>query len=166
MKICIVGPSGAGKSTIAGELARKFNVATYEFDDIYWDLSGAEFVKNSDESMAAAIDMIIEKESWFVEGAYDRRMYPLLVECSLILKVEVSFGLRTIRLIKRFIRSSMTGKRPRETLWNTIHLVKFSYSFDKRLSEFLSGDAALSRKVVSVHDTSSCIRAMRAASLC
>ncbi|CAB3965019.1 Shikimate kinase [Burkholderia cenocepacia] len=36
MKVCIVGPSGAGKSTIAMQLARKFNVATHEFDHVYW----------------------------------------------------------------------------------------------------------------------------------
>ncbi|UVE68491.1 (d)CMP kinase [Burkholderia pyrrocinia] len=161
MKVCIVGPSGAGKSTIAMELGRKFNITTYEFDNVYWDMSGAEFVKNSDESMADAIKRIIEQENWFVEGAYDKRMYPLLVECSLILRVDVSLGVRVLRLVKRFIRSTMTGKLPKETFSNTVDLIKFSYRFDKRLSKFLSGDRALSTKVVSVHDTSSCIKAMR-----
>ena len=166
MKVCIVGPSGAGKTTIAGELARKFSIATYEFDDVYWDTSGAEFVKNSDQSMADAIERIIEQGNWLVEGAYDKRMYPLLAECSLILRVDVSFGLRVMRLIRRFVRSTMTGKRPRETFWNTVDLIKFSFRFDRRLSEFLSADVMLSRKVASVRDTSSCIEAMRAAGLC
>ncbi|MGY6240509.1 (d)CMP kinase [Burkholderia ambifaria] len=166
MKVCIVGPSGAGKSTIAVQLARKFNVATHEFDHVYWDMTAAEFVKNSDESMAQAIGNILEQESWFVEGAYDKRMYPLLVECSLILRVEVSFRVRAIRLIKRFIHSTMTGKLPKETFRNTIGLIKFSYHFDQRLSKFLSGDVTLSRKVVSVRDASSCIEAMRANGLC
>ena len=166
MKVCIVGPSGAGKSTIAVELARTFGISTYEFDNIYWDTSGAEFVKNTDEWMAQAIEKIIEQDNWFVEGAYDKRMYRLLVECSLILRVEVSFGVRAIRLIKRFIHSTMTGKLPRETFRSTVDLIKFSYRFDKRLSRFLSGDSALMRKVVSVHDTSSSIEAIRATGLC
>ena len=134
--------------------------------NVYWDMSGTEFVKNSDASMAAAIEKIIEQESWFVEGAYDKRMYPLLIECSLILRLEVSFSVRTIRLIKRFLHSTMTGKLPKETFRNTIDLIKFSYHFDQRLSKFLSGDVALSRKVVSVRDASSCIEAMRANGLC
>ncbi|MEN8513398.1 AAA family ATPase [Burkholderia sp. RS02] len=166
MKVCIIGPSGAGKSTIAVELARKFSVTTYEFDNVYWDMSGTEFVKNSDASMAATIEKIIEQDNWFVEGAYDKRMYPLLAECSLILRVEVAFSVRAIRLIKRFVGSTMTGKLPKETFRNTVDLIKFSYRFDKRLSEFLSRDAVLSRKVVSVHDTSSCIKAIDAATLC
>ena len=69
------------------QLARKFNVVTHEFDHVYWDMSGTEFVKNSDASMAAAIEKIIEQESWFVEGAYDKRMYPLLVAVFIDLEV-------------------------------------------------------------------------------
>ncbi|MGN7980936.1 AAA family ATPase [Burkholderia sp. 22313] len=166
MKVCIVGASGAGKTTIAGELARRFNTDAYEFDNVYWDRSGAEYVKNSDRAMADAIATIIVEASWFVEGAYDKRMYPLLAECSLILRVEVPFRVRAIRLIKRFIWSTVTGKLPRETFRNTVDLIKFSYRFDRRLSDFLSADVMLSRKVASVRDTSSCIDAMRTAGLC
>ena len=166
MRVCIVGPSGAGKTTIAAELARRFNIAAYEFDNVYWDRSGAEYVKNSDQMMADAIARIIVEANWFVEGAYDKRMYPLLAECSLILRVEVPFGVRAIRLIKRFVRATATGKLPRETFWNTVDLIKFSFRFDRRLSEFLSENVMLSKKVASVRDTSSCIEAIRAAGLC
>ncbi|MPV56245.1 AAA family ATPase [Burkholderia sp. HI2761] len=166
MKVCIVGPSGAGKTTIAVELARKFDIATYEFDNVYWDMSSTEYVKNSEQSMADAIEKIIEQDHWLVEGAYDKRMYPLLAECSLILKVEVPFRVRAIRLIKRFIEATVTGKLPRETFRNTIELIKFSFRFDGRLGEFLSADVMLSTKVVSVHDTSSSLAAIRIAGLC
>ncbi len=84
----------------------------------------------------------------------------------MILRLEVSFSVRTIRLIKRFLHSTMTGKLPKETFRNTIDLIKFSYHFDQSLSKFLSEDMALSRKVVSVRDASSCIEAMRANGLC
>ncbi|HHL4079126.1 MULTISPECIES: AAA family ATPase [Burkholderia] len=166
MKICIVGPSGAGKTTIAAELARKFDIATYEFDDVYWDTSGTEYVKNSEQSMGEAVEKIIEQGRWLVEGAYDKRMYPLLADCLLILRVEVPFGVRAIRLIKRFVSSTVTGKLPKETFRNTVELIRFSLRFDKRLSDFLSADAVLSAKVVSVRDTSSSIEAIRMAGLC
>ncbi|WP_254610220.1 hypothetical protein [Burkholderia cenocepacia] len=93
--------------------------------------------------MAQAIEKILERDRWFVEGAYDKRMYPLLVECSVILRGEVSFSVRAIRLIKRFIHSTMTGKLPKETCRNNIDLIKFSCHFDRRLSKFLCGDVAL-----------------------
>ncbi|WP_426575364.1 AAA family ATPase (plasmid) [Xenorhabdus stockiae] len=161
MKICIIGPSGAGKSTILKELADEFHVPVYEFDEIYWNLGGTKFVKNSEEFMDMHIDKIIKKIDWIVEGAYDKRMYRLLTECSLILKIEVPYWLRVIRLFKRLLVSKMIRKQPRETLWNTLHLIRFSYKYDEQLDSFLYKNTILSSKVVIVSDVLSCINAIR-----
>lgn len=91
MKICIVGPSGAGKTTITKKLADELKISTYGFDEIYWNISGTEFVKNSKETISQGIKEIILQDSWIVEGAYDKRLLPLLLECSLILKNGSSF---------------------------------------------------------------------------
>lgn len=136
MKICIVGPSGAGKTTITKKLAEELKISAHAFDEIYWNLSGTEFVKNSEETISFGIKQIILQDSWIVEGAYDKRLLPLLLECSLILKMEVPFYLRTIRLLQRYLKSVVTGKRPKETLKNTIELIQFSHRFDKRLENF------------------------------
>ncbi|MNZ10022.1 AAA family ATPase [Acinetobacter calcoaceticus] len=157
MKICIVGPSGAGKTTIAKKLAKELQISTHAFDEIYWNLSETEFVKNSEETISFGIKQIILQDSWIVEGAYDKRLLPLLLECSLILKMEVPFYLRTIRLLQRYLKSVVTCKRPKETLKNTIELIQFSHRFDKRLEKFLSSNTQLSRKVISVRDLSSAI---------
>ncbi|ARD29581.1 AAA family ATPase [Acinetobacter lactucae] len=157
MKICIVGPSGAGKTTIANKLAEQLKISTHPFDEIYWNISGTEFVKNSEETISQGIKEIILQDSWIVEGAYDKRLLPLLLESSLILKLEVPFYLRTRRLLQRYLKSVVTGKRPKETLKNTIELIQFSYSFEQRLENFLSSYSQLSRKVISIHDFSSAI---------
>ena len=47
MKICIIGPSGAGKTTVATQLAKELSLPVYEFDAIYWDMTGKEYRKNS-----------------------------------------------------------------------------------------------------------------------
>ncbi|WP_151963594.1 AAA family ATPase [Acinetobacter oleivorans] len=154
MKICIVGPSGAGKTTIAKNLAEELKIPIHAFDEIYWDLSGTEFVKNSEETISFGIKQIILQDSWIVEGAYDKRLLPLLLECSLILKMEVPLYLRTIRLIQRYLKSVVTGKRPKETLKNTIELIRFSYSFEQRLEKFLSSNKQLSIKVISFNNLS------------
>ncbi|MCG2575291.1 AAA family ATPase [Acinetobacter sp. ME22] len=154
MKICIVGPSGAGKSTISKKLAKIFEIEQYQFDEIYWDLSGDEFVKNSEDLIAKAIEDILKKEDWIVEGAYDKRMSPFFVDCSLILKMEVPFGLRSIRLIRRLLLSKVKRKKPKETLSNTIELIRFSYIFDKKLNLFLEQNM-FSKKVVKFRDLSS-----------
>ncbi|AZB90891.1 AAA family ATPase [Acinetobacter pittii] len=157
MKICIVGPSGAGKTTITKKLADELKISTYGFDEIYWNISGTEFVKNSEETISQGIKEIILQDSWIVEGAYDKRLLPLLLECSLILKMEVPFYLRTIRLLQRYLKSVATGKRPKETLKNTIELIRFSYSFDKRLEKFLSSNAQLSKKTIPFNNYSKAI---------
>ncbi len=125
MKICIVGPSGAGKTTITKKLADELKISTYGFDEIYWNISGTEFVKNSKETISQGIKEIILQDSWIVEGAYDKRLLPLLLECSLILKMEVPFYLRTIRLLQRYLKSIVTRKKPKETLKNTLELIQF-----------------------------------------
>ena len=157
MKICIVGPSGAGKTTIAKKLADELKISTYGFDEIYWNISGTEFVKNSEETISSGTQEIALQDSWIVEGAYDKRLLPLLLECSLILKMEVPFYLRTIRLLQRYLKSVATGKRPKETLKNTIELIRFSYSFDKRLEKFLSSNAQLSKKTIPFNNYSKAI---------
>lgn len=161
VKICIVGPSGAGKSTVLSKLSKDLNISVYSFDEIYWNLHENEFLKNSDEYIASAIDDIIAKDSWIIEGAYDKRLYPFLEKSSLILKMEIPFYIRVFRLFKRYIISTVTKKKPRETLLNTLHLIRFSYTFDKRLSRFLLNDSILSTKVVVFKNYSSCINIIK-----
>ncbi|MGT2548951.1 AAA family ATPase [Acinetobacter geminorum] len=157
MKICIVGPSGAGKTTITKKLADELKISTYEFDEIYWNISGTEFVKNSEETISRGTQEIALQDSWIVEGAYDKRLLPLLLECSLILKMEVPFYLRIIRFLQRYLQSVVTGKKPKETLKNTIELIWFSHSFDKRLEKFLSSNAHLSKKTIPFNNFSKAI---------
>ena len=157
MKICIVGPSGAGKTTITKKLADELKISTYIFDEIYWNISGTEFVKNSEETISRGTQEIVLQDRWIVEGAYDKRLLPLLLECSLILKMEVPFYLRTIRLLQRYLQSVVTGKKPKETLKNTIELIWFSHNYDKRLEKFLSSNAQLSKKTIPFNNFSKAI---------
>ncbi|MEW7121754.1 hypothetical protein [Acinetobacter nosocomialis] len=69
--------------------------------------------------------------------------------------MDVPLYLRTIRLLQRYLKSVVKGKKLKETLKNTIELIQFTYNFDKRLEKFLSSNSQLSRKVISVRDFSS-----------
>ncbi|MCY1436818.1 hypothetical protein D9M71_529540 [compost metagenome] len=75
--------------------------------------------------------------------------------------MEVPLYLRTIRLLQRYLKSVVTGKRPKETLKNTIELIQFSHRFDKRLENFLSSNTQLSRKVISFNNFSKAINAIQ-----
>ncbi|MCG6642829.1 AAA family ATPase [Acinetobacter baumannii] len=157
MKICIVGPSGAGKTTLSHQLAKKLNISAYAFDEIYWNLNGTDFIKNSEEFISNGVKKISIQDRWIVEGAYDKRLLPLLLECSLILKMEVPFYLRTIRLLQRYLSSVVIDKEPKETLKNTLELIQFSHSFDKRLEKFLCSNAQLSKKTIPFNNFSKAI---------
>ncbi len=61
--------------------------------------------------------------------------------------MEVPFYLRTIRLLQRYLRSVVTGNELKETLKNTLELIQFSHSFDKRLEKFLCSNAQLSKRL-------------------
>ncbi|OKB64696.1 AAA family ATPase [Serratia marcescens] len=161
MKICILGPSGAGKSTISRALSDTLGIPNYEFDEVYWNLSGPVFVRNSGDIMAQKIKGILNEESWIVEGAYDQRMVKILNECDLILKVETRYRLRSFRLVKRYILSKLQGKQPTETIRNTIQLLNFSYHYEKKLRLFLKDNKEYMRKTVVVTDYPSCVDAIR-----
>ncbi|PHM72412.1 AAA family ATPase [Xenorhabdus sp. KJ12.1] len=156
MKICIIGPSGAGKTTIAAQLAKELSLSIYEFDTIYWDITGNEYRKNSKECIKSKIDMIVNTDEWIVEGAYDKHLYTFLLECSIIFRVNVPYYLRFARLIKRFLIAKITRKKPKETILNTFELLHFSRKYDQQLNDFLNLHKKLSSKVILIKDISSC----------
>ena len=115
---------------------------------------------NRQQFIAEAIEEILKKDEWIVEGAYDKRMSSFLVDCSLILQMDVPFGLRSIRLIRRLLLSKVKREKPKETLSNTVELIRFSYTFDKKLNLFLEQNM-FSNKVVKFRDLSSSLDAIK-----
>jgi hypothetical protein len=75
--------------------------------------------------------------------------------------MEVPFYLRTIRLLQRYLKSIVTRKKPKETLKNTLELIWFSHSFDKRLEKFLSSNAQLSKKTIPFNNFSKAINTIQ-----
>ncbi|SUC47177.1 topology modulation protein [Providencia stuartii] len=161
MKICIIGPSGAGKTTVATQLAKELSLPVYEFDAIYWDMTGNEYRKNSEEFIKPQIEMILSTDRWIIEGAYDKRLYPFLLECSIIFRMNVPYYLRAIRLANRFLISTIMRKKPKETLLNTVELLRFSKKYDQRLNEFLASHNALSSKVIPIKNISLCRKILK-----
>ncbi|WBM62285.1 AAA family ATPase [Providencia sp. PROV188] len=158
MKICIIGISGAGKTTLAQKLSEEFNLPAYGYDDIYWNKTQMEYVKNTPETMNSLISEIKSKESWIMEGSYDKRLAPFFVDCSLIIRLNIPYRVCAFRIIKRFLISQLKGMRPKETLMNTLELLRFAKHFDQRLDEFFAANPIFAEKVKFAHDTPSCFR--------
>lgn len=109
MKICIIGISGAGKTTLAQKLSEEFSLPAYAYDEIYWDKTQAEYVKNTPETMKSLISEIKSKESWIMEGSYDKRLAPFFADSSLIIRLNIPYRVCAYRIIKRFLISQLKG---------------------------------------------------------
>ncbi|WP_195848029.1 MULTISPECIES: AAA family ATPase [unclassified Providencia] len=158
MKICIIGISGAGKTTLAQKLSEEFNLPAYGYDDIYWDKSQIEYVKNPQDKIKALVADIKSQDNWIVEGAYDKRLAPFFADSSLIIRLKVPYRVCAFRIIKRFLLSQLTGVRPKETWMNTLELLRFAKHFDQRLDEFFAANPIFAEKVKVVHDAQLCSR--------
>ncbi|GAA5097887.1 NB-ARC domain-containing protein [Wohlfahrtiimonas larvae] len=163
MKICIIGPSGVGKTTISQQLSCRLNITNHEFDDIYWDLSSEQYIKNSQDNINHRIQEIIQLDQWIMEGAYDQRLLPFFQESTTILRIKIPYWLCAFRLIIRFLDAKITHKKPIETWKDTVKLLKFSKTFDRRLDIFFQHHPELSHKMVIVKDFDTCIQAIRSA---
>lgn len=158
MKICIIGPSGAGKTTLAKQLAKELSLPAYAFDEIYWDISGRVFIKNSECFISAKVDSIKMTENWIVEGAYDRRLLPFFKDCCLILRLNIPYWCRVKNLIKRFLVNRIQRQMPKETLVNTWALLRFSKQYDNRLDKFFNNHPELNSKIIVISDASAGIK--------
>ncbi len=157
MKICIIGISGAGKTTLAKKLSTEFDTQAYAYDDVYWDKSSGEYIKNTQDVINSQVYKIKSKGSWVVEGAYDRRMTPFFEDCSLIVRLKVPYGVCAFRIIKRFILAKIARKKPKETFVNTIELLRFARRFDKQLDTFFESNMIFTRKIIEVNNINECI---------
>ncbi|CAG9419099.1 AAA family ATPase [Providencia alcalifaciens] len=158
MKICIIGISGAGKTTLAQKLSKEFSLPAYGYDEIYWDKSQMEYVKNPQDKIKSLVADIKSQDNWIVEGAYDKRLAPFFADSSFIIRLKIPYRVCAFRVIKRFLLSQLAGVRPKETLMNTLELLRFAKQFDLRLDEFFAANPIFAEKVKVVHDIQSCSR--------
>lgn len=75
--------------------------------------------------------------------------------------MNVPYYLRAIRLANRFLISTIMRKKPKETLLNTVELLRFSKKYDQRLNEFLASHNALSSKVIPIKNISLCRKILK-----
>ena len=70
-RIVIIGCGGAGKSTLARQLGEKLNLPVVYLDKIFWKPGWVEMDK---EEFDARIRAEMDKETWIIDGNYNRTM--------------------------------------------------------------------------------------------
>ncbi|MBQ8238138.1 MAG: DNA topology modulation protein [Oscillospiraceae bacterium] len=101
-RIMIIGCGGAGKSTLARQLGEKTGLPVVHLDKLFWkpgwvSLSQEEF----DERHRAAI----ARQSWIMDGNFDRTIPERLERCDTVLYLDFSRFACLLGVAKRIITS-------------------------------------------------------------
>ena len=132
MKIHIIGGPGSGKTWLEKQLSHKYNVPTFDLDDIFWDRHADRYgIKAAPQKRDADLDAILKRNSWIIEGVYYSWLIPSFQLSDRIIVLGTSMRLRDIRIIKRFIKKK-TGltESKKESLSDLWNLLKWNHGFD------------------------------------
>lgn len=84
-KISIIGCPGSGKSTLSVQLAKILNLEAIHLDKIYWK---PYWVNISKEEFDEKHDEILKKESFILDGNYNRTISKRLEKCDLVIYLD------------------------------------------------------------------------------
>lgn len=84
-KISIIGCPGSGKSTLSVQLAKILNIEAIHLDKIYWK---PYWVNISKEEFDEKHDEILKKESFILDGNYNRTISKRLEKCDLVIYLD------------------------------------------------------------------------------
>lgn len=84
-KISIIGCPGSGKSTLSVQLAKILNLEAIHLDKIYWK---PYWVNISKEEFDEKHDEILKKDSFILDGNYNRTISKRLEKCDLVIYLD------------------------------------------------------------------------------
>lgn len=84
-KIAIVGISGSGKSTLSRKLAEKTGLPLFHMDQLYWK---GNWEAVPEEEYLKAHELLVQKDSWIIEGYIDAKMASRLKLANLVIYLD------------------------------------------------------------------------------
>ncbi len=131
MKIRIIGCSGSGKTYLAKRLSEKYNIPSFDLDDIQWDNNQNLYgVKMPIEKRNQLLNDILQQPDWIIEGVYYAWVQKSFEDADVIYVLDMPKRLYRYRIIKRFIkRKAGLEKGKKETLKSIYNLLKWTNTF-------------------------------------
>ncbi len=80
-KIIVIGNAGSGKTTFSKALAEKLNLPLVHLDKIFWC---GKWHHISRESFDKILDEELQKDSWIIDGNFNRTLPRRLKECDTV----------------------------------------------------------------------------------
>lgn len=134
-RILIIGCGGAGKSTLARQLGEKLNLPVVHLDSIFW-LPG--WVEMEKDEFDARIRTEMAKETWILDGNYNRTLPERIARCDTIIYLDFSRTACLYGIFKRLLtnigktRPDMGEGCPERFDWEFIQWV---WNFNKNKRE-------------------------------
>jgi adenylate kinase family enzyme len=161
-RIHIIGGPGSGKSFAAARLAEWCGVPVTNLDDLFWDQSsGGYSVKAPVEERTAALEQVLDRASWIIEGVYYSWLERSFREAEVVLVMHAPVWLRDWRIMRRFLRCKL-GVEPSkgESVIEVWRLVRWNHAYDR--SNLVAARETLRRIGRSATDCRSVMDVLRA----
>ena len=131
MKIRIIGCSGSGKTYLAKRLSERYNIPSFDLDDIQWDNSQNSYgVKMPIEKRNQMLNDILQQPDWIIDGVYYAWVQKSFEDADIIYVLDMPKWLYKFRIIKRFIKRRVgLEKGKKETLKSVCNLLKWTNTF-------------------------------------
>lgn len=134
-RVLIIGCGGAGKSTLARQLGEKLNLPVVHLDSIFWLPGWVEMEKNEFD---ARIRTEMAKETWILDGNYNRTLPERIARCDTIIYLDFSRTACLYGIFKRLLtnigktRPDMGAGCKEKVDWD---FVKWVWNFNKHKRE-------------------------------
>ncbi|MBD7910580.1 topology modulation protein [Clostridium cibarium] len=155
-RIMIIGCGGSGKSTLARNLGEMMDIPVIHLDKLFWR---AGWKSVSKEEFDQLLDKELIKDSWIIDGNFNRTIPKRLNRCNTVIYLDYSRITCLLGVIKRVIsnysktRADMGESCPEKF---DIEFLKWVWNFNKnnrkRYYEILEG--VRDKNVIVLHKRS------------
>tara|TARA_R110002124_G_scaffold149220_1_gene314997 strand:+ start:136229 stop:136705 length:477 start_codon:yes stop_codon:yes gene_type:complete len=97
-RILVIGSPGAGKTTFSKRLAQETGLPLFHMDHMLW-LPG--WVEREETSYLAALNDVLSKDAWIIDGNHLRALPERLARAELVYFLDINRWRATYRVIKR-----------------------------------------------------------------
>ena len=137
-RIMIIGCGGAGKSTLARQMGDKLGLPVVHLDKLFWKPG---WVSLSREEFDVVHQAAIEKDTWIIDGNFDRTIPQRLARCDTVIYLDFPRITCLLGVIKRVlttygtVRPDMGAGCPERFDWEFLCWV-WNFNKNKRAENY------------------------------
>ena len=130
-RILLIGCPGSGKSTLAKKLGKKTGLPVIHLDTIYWL---PHWERRPTEEFESILKEELEKETWIIDGNYNRTLDLRISYCDLIIYLDIPRRVCLWSVIKRRIQYANKTREDMQKECNEVidySFISYVYRFNK-----------------------------------